>query len=53
VLIGGRLNYPCRYLERLLGRPVYDALLNRSGLNCRIERGGIIRKGDPITSFDD
>jgi MOSC domain-containing protein YiiM len=53
VLIGGRLNFPCRYLERLLGRPVYEALLNRSGLNCRIERGGIIRKGDPITSLEE
>jgi MOSC domain-containing protein YiiM len=53
VLIGGRLNFPCRYLEKLLGRPVYAALLNRSGLNCRIERGGIIRKGDPIMSLED
>ena len=53
VLIGGHLNFPCRYLEKLLGRPVYEALLNRSGLNCRIERGGIIREGDPITSLDD
>src|SRR5262249_59026588 len=30
VLIGGRLNFPCRYLEKLLGRPVYTPLLNRS-----------------------
>ena len=49
VLTGGRLNFPCRYLEKLVGRPVYTALLNRSGLNCRIEIGGIIRKGDPIS----
>jgi hypothetical protein len=49
VLVGGRLNFPCRYLEKLLGRPVYTALLNRSGLNCRIEVGGIIRKGDSIS----
>src|SRR6266566_1703172 len=53
VLIGGRLNFPCRYLEKLLGRPVYTPLLNRSGLNCRIEVGGIIRKGDPITPLAD
>jgi len=53
VLIGGRLNFPCRYLEKLLGRPVYTPLLNRSGLNCRIEVGGTIRKGDPITPFED
>jgi MOSC domain-containing protein YiiM len=44
VLTGGRLNFPCRYLEKLLGRPVYAPLLNRSGLNCRIEVGGIIRR---------
>jgi MOSC domain-containing protein YiiM len=53
VLIGGRLNFPCQYLEKLLGLPVYTPLLNRSGLNCRIELGGTIRKGDPITPFDD
>lgn len=53
VLSGGRLNFPCRYLEKLLGRPVYTALLNRSGLNCRIEVGGIIRKGDPIIPLED
>jgi len=52
-LIGGRLNFPCRYLEKLLGRPVYTPLLNRSGLNCRIEVGGTIRKGDPITPLED
>jgi MOSC domain-containing protein YiiM len=33
VLTGGRLNFPCKYLEKLLGRPVYTPLLNRSGLN--------------------
>ena len=48
VLKGGRLNFPCRYIEELLGLPIYIALINRSGLNCWIERGGIIRKGDPI-----
>ena len=53
VLRGGRLNFPCKYLEKLLARPVYTALLNRSGLNCRIEVGGIIRKGDAITPLDD
>jgi MOSC domain-containing protein YiiM len=53
VLRGGRLNFPCKYLEKLLARPVYTALLNRSGLNCRIEVGGTIRKGDAITPLDD
>jgi MOSC domain-containing protein YiiM len=53
VLSGGRMNFPCRYLERLLGKPVYTPLINRSGLNCRIEIGGIIRKGDAITPCED
>jgi MOSC domain-containing protein YiiM len=53
VLSGGRLNFPCKYLEKLVRLPVYTALLNRSGLNCRIELGGTIRKGDPVTPLDD
>ncbi len=48
ILKGGRLNFPCRYLEEITGLPVYLPLYNRSGLNCSIELGGIIRKGDPI-----
>ena len=48
ILRGGRLNFPCRYLEELLGLPVFLPLYNRSGLNCGIERGGIIRPGDAI-----
>jgi len=52
VLSGARLNFPCKYLERLLGQPVYVALLNRSGINCRVEVGGTIHKGDPISPLD-
>jgi MOSC domain-containing protein YiiM len=48
VLRGGRLNFPCKYLEELLGFPVYLPLYNRSGLNCSIEQSGIIRRGDEI-----
>ena len=48
ILRGGRLNFPCKYLEQLLDLPVYLPLYNRSGLNCSIESGGVIRKGDPI-----
>ena len=48
ILRGGRLNFPCKYLEELLGKPVYLPLYNRSGLNCGIERGGVIRRGDAI-----
>ncbi|MGG5888943.1 MOSC domain-containing protein [Falsiroseomonas sp. HC035] len=48
VLFGGRLNVPCQYLDDLLGRPLFKPLMNRSGLNCRIVRGGVIRPGDTI-----
>jgi MOSC domain-containing protein YiiM len=53
VIRGGRLNYPCKYLEKLVGLPVYQPLFNRSGLNCRIEQGGTIRRGDAIESLED
>jgi MOSC domain-containing protein YiiM len=48
ILKGGRLNFPCKYLEQILGLPVFLPLYNRSGLNCAVELGGIIRKGDLI-----
>jgi hypothetical protein len=51
VLFAGRLNFPCKYLERLLGLPVYLPLYNRSGLNCRIEKGGMVRCGDAVEPF--
>ncbi len=53
ILVGGRLNFPCRYLEELLDRPLFLPLYNRSGLNCRIEKGGIIRKGDQLLPLGD
>ena len=52
ILRGGRLNFPCKYLEELLGMPVFLPLYNRSGLNCGIERGGVIRPGDVIEMVD-
>jgi MOSC domain-containing protein YiiM len=52
VLYGGRLNVPCRYLEDLLGRPVFRPLIHRSGLNGRVIIGGTIRKGDVIQPID-
>ncbi|MEJ5022916.1 MOSC domain-containing protein [Ochrobactrum vermis] len=53
VLYGARLNFPCKYIEDLLGIPrLSEALLNRSGLNCAIEVGGIIRPGDPIVPLE-
>jgi MOSC domain-containing protein YiiM len=53
ILVGGRLNFPCKYLEELLGLPLYLPLYNRSGLNCRIEQGGIVRRGDDIEPLND
>ncbi|RTL49556.1 MAG: MOSC domain-containing protein [Bradyrhizobiaceae bacterium] len=53
ILRGGRLNFPCKYLEELLGMPVFLPLYNRSGLNCGIERGGVIRPGDGIELIED
>lgn len=53
ILSGGRLNFPCKYVEELLGKPIFLPLYNRSGLNCRIEEGGIIRPGDVIEPLDE
>lgn len=52
VLEGGRLNFPCKYLDELLGMPLYLPLNNRSGLNCRIITGGRIRRGDRIEPIE-
>jgi MOSC domain-containing protein YiiM len=43
-----RLSTPCRHIEEILGKAVFDPLINRSGLNCRILKGGIIRVGDAV-----
>lgn len=52
VLYGGRLNVPCRYLEELLGRPVFRPLIHRSGLNARVVVAGTVRPGDLISPVD-
>jgi len=48
LLYGARLNVPCKYLEQVTGKPVYEPLIHRSGLNCEIVEGGVIRAGDLI-----
>lgn len=54
VLRAARMNFPCKYIEELLGLAgLYEGLLNRSGLNCAIEVGGVIRPGDPILPVDE
>lgn len=48
LLEGGRLNTPCRYLDKITGQNVCDIIVNRSGLNCTILQGGEIGTGDVI-----
>ena len=48
LLLGARLNVPCKYLEQVTGKPVYAPLINRSGLNCEILEGGEVRIGDVL-----
>jgi len=43
-----RLSVPCRHIEAILEKPVFDPMIHRSGLNCRILRGGTVQVGDPI-----
>jgi len=43
-----RLSIPCRHIEEILGKAVFDPMVHRSGLNCRILEGGMVRLGDPI-----
>ena len=43
-----RLSTPCRHIEDILGRNVFDPLINRSGLNCKIITGGTVRVGDSL-----
>lgn len=48
LLEGGRLNTPCRYIDMITKKTICDLLEHRSGLNCRIIEGGVIRPGDVI-----
>jgi MOSC domain-containing protein YiiM len=43
-----RLSIPCRYIEEVTGKSIFKALMHRSGLNCKILDGGIIRVGDGV-----
>jgi MOSC domain-containing protein YiiM len=45
-----RLSSPCRHIEKVTGKRVFEAMLNRAGLHCRILDGGILRVGDPVHS---
>jgi len=39
---------PCRYLERLTGPGVFEALKGRGGLRAEVLEEGVLRVGDPI-----
>lgn len=41
-----RLSTPCRHIEEITGKAIFKPLINRSGLNCQILRGGVVRLGD-------
>ena len=43
-----RLSIPCRHIEDITGKAIFDPLINRSGLNCRIIRGGVVKVGDLV-----
>jgi MOSC domain-containing protein YiiM len=43
-----RLSIPCRHIEEITGKAIFDALINRSGLNCRILEGGPVHLGDAV-----
>ena len=48
LLLGGRLNTPCRYLNLVTKKDVCDLLEHRSGLNCSILENGTVSVGDTI-----
>lgn len=48
ILYGARLNVPCKYLEKVTGKKVFEALKHRSGLNCEIRRGARVGPGAVI-----
>ena len=53
IVEGMVLNVPCQYLEDLLAiKSLFKALINRSGLNCRILEGGKISLRDIIRPLE-
>lgn len=48
VLEGTRLSTPCRHIEQITGKEIFDVLLHRSGLHARILNSGTISTSDQI-----
>jgi MOSC domain-containing protein YiiM len=47
-----RLSTPCRHIEEITGKAIFKPLINRSGLNCQILRGGVVHLGDLLRPAD-
>src|ERR1700756_3155495 len=43
-----QLSVACRHIEEITGKAIFDPLINRSGLNCRILKGGVVKVGDTM-----
>jgi MOSC domain-containing protein YiiM len=48
LLEGVMLSVPCRHIEQITGKEIFNAMVHRSGLMARIVRGGPVRVGDLI-----
>lgn len=48
LLEGVMLSVPCRHIEQVTGKEIFNAMLHRSGLMARILRGGPVMVGDTI-----
>ena len=44
-----RLSTPCRHIEQITGKQIFDAMIHRSGLHARILQGGALSVGDTIS----
>ena len=43
-----RLSTPCKHIEEITGKSIFNLMLRRCGLNAKIVQGGIVRVGDTI-----
>jgi MOSC domain-containing protein YiiM len=43
-----RLSTPCKHIEEITGKGIFNFILNRAGLNAKIVQGGTVRVGDTI-----
>src|SRR3954470_11429235 len=46
-----RLSIPCRHIEEITGKLIFDPVISRSVLNSKILQGGIVRVGDAVRSI--